>query len=128
MMRRPMLVAVPLLASTLVLAACGDDNSKQGKTRAAAGEVLEGTISDAMLPLDETRSQAPLAPPELEKPAVDGARAKAGADAAAVKPAEGAEDTAAPASTNAPVIPARPAATEKAADPIGAAVEAGSRN
>ncbi len=56
------LAASPLL----LLAACGDDaeTGAAEDNRQASGEVLEGTISDAMLPLDEVRSQAPLAEPE----------------------------------------------------------------
>ncbi len=53
--------AVPLL---LLLAACGSDGAPGEDAGEAAGEVMEGTISDAMLPLDQTRSQAPLAEPE----------------------------------------------------------------
>lgn len=43
------------------LAACGSD-TKAPAAADAGGEVLEGSISDAMLPLDTVRSQAPLAP------------------------------------------------------------------
>lgn len=43
-----------------LLAACGDSAVEDAE---ASGEVLEGTISDAMLPLDRVRSQAPLAAP-----------------------------------------------------------------
>lgn len=47
---------VPVLL--LTLAACN-----QGKQETSAGgEILEGSASDAMLPLDTVRSQAPLAP------------------------------------------------------------------
>ena len=52
-----------ILASCLLLVACGDKPAglaeRGGK---AAGEVLGGEISDAMIPLDEVASQAPLAP------------------------------------------------------------------
>ncbi len=52
-----------ILVPCLLLAACGDKPSgpaeRGGK---AAGEVLGGEISDAMIPLDEVSSQAPLAP------------------------------------------------------------------
>lgn len=57
------LVLAPLLS------ACGDDPApalEEGE-REASEEVLEGTISDAMLPLDQVRSQAPLAEPEAEE-------------------------------------------------------------
>lgn len=56
MMLRPFFV----LAITLALAACGS-----GKTPVAAeganaqGEILGGTISDSMLPLDELKSESP---------------------------------------------------------------------
>ena len=45
-----------------VLAACGEEPADDG--RAASGEVLEGTISDAMLPLDRVQSEPPLEDPE----------------------------------------------------------------
>jgi len=53
-----------LIASVLVLAlgACGKEDATEPGAGAAGGEVLEGTISDAMLPLDKVRSQPPLAP------------------------------------------------------------------
>ncbi len=56
---RTMAVAAPLL---LALSACNDEPEvdTQDDGREASGEVLEGTISDAMLPLDQVRSQAPL--------------------------------------------------------------------
>ena len=64
MFNRPKQVAATALASSLLLAlsACGDDaeTTAEDDGREASGEVLEGTISDAMLPLDQVRSQAPL--------------------------------------------------------------------
>ena len=52
---RPMMLA--LLAA---LAACGGtDEGAEGERRTAAGEVLGGTISDDMLPLDTVTSQSP---------------------------------------------------------------------
>lgn len=52
-----------------LLAACGDDPAAElaEGEREASEEVLEGTISDDMLPIDRVRSQAPLAEPELEE-------------------------------------------------------------
>lgn len=48
-----------LLLPALALAACGEE--KQGADdRTAQGEILEGTISDSMLPLATTTSQPPL--------------------------------------------------------------------
>lgn len=45
----------------LALSACGEKGKNAAKG-SAEGEVLEGSISDAMLPLDTVRSQPPLAP------------------------------------------------------------------
>ena len=53
------LTAFVLLAS---LAACGDDpvpEQQADDERSARGEVLGGTISDDMIPLDQRRSQSP---------------------------------------------------------------------
>lgn len=58
-MIRTLAAAAPLL---LAISACGDEPAvdTQDDGREASGEVLEGTISDAMLPVDQVRSQAPL--------------------------------------------------------------------
>ena len=55
-----LLLALPALA---LLAACGG-NAPATDGRAASGEVLEGTISDAMVPVDRVRSEPPLEDPE----------------------------------------------------------------
>ncbi len=142
MIRPPLLAAVPVLACALSLAACGDDNAGQGKGRAAASQILEGSVSDAMLPLDELQSQSPLAPPEPEKAPTSILSKKAAGDVAATSEAGDAAGTEDSAAAAAPLIPAapkpgapagaKPAAPKPAAaknvDPIGAAVEAGSRN
>jgi hypothetical protein len=44
-----------------LLAACTEEPVDEG---AATGEVLEGTVSDAMLPLDRVQSEPPLEDPE----------------------------------------------------------------
>ena len=49
------------LALALALPAC-DGGKKQAAHGTAGGEVLEGSVSDAMLPVDRVRSQPPLAP------------------------------------------------------------------
>lgn len=54
------------LLPVALLAACGGDNG-EGDDRAVAGEVQEGTITDAMLPLDTVRSQPPPAEPEAAR-------------------------------------------------------------
>jgi len=83
------------LALALPLAACGDKGGGDGG-RTASGQVLEGTISDAMLPLDTVTSQPPL---QKIEPSASGTAA--GRDAAAQEE-EGeapAEVTPAPAET-----------------------------
>lgn len=77
-----------------LLAGCGEEpvaEPTDNDGRAAEGEVLGGTISDAMLPLDTVRSQAPRAAAESE------AGSEEPADAAAMPSAddEGAEPAAA---------------------------------
>ena len=55
--------AIGPLAAVLLLAGCGDEQQpiEADDGRSATGEVLEGTISDAMIATDTLRSQAPLA-------------------------------------------------------------------
>ena len=58
---------VCIFAASLALAACGDDAAEVDERNAeetARGEVLGGTISDDMLPLDSVTSQSP--PREIE--------------------------------------------------------------
>ncbi|MGI8944361.1 MAG: hypothetical protein ACR2FJ_09075 [Qipengyuania sp.] len=53
---------MPTAAAALALVACGTDPEIEAPAdddRTAEGEVLGGTISDEMLPLDNVRSQAP---------------------------------------------------------------------
>lgn len=74
------------LGLALALAACGGSDGKRDGSdeRAAEGEVLGGTISDDMLPLESVQSQSP--PMKVEPVAAtsdDGAGgAEDGADAA----------------------------------------------
>lgn len=85
-------------ALALTLAGCGGNEARKDETATAGGEVLPGSASDAMLPLDTVRSQAPAAPK------TEGTvKAKAGgkADASDAAPAADAAD---------PVEPAEPAA------------------
>lgn len=49
-----------ILPSVLALAACGGDPAPSANGGAASGEVLEGSITDAMLPLDTVQSHSPL--------------------------------------------------------------------
>lgn len=96
-MKKPLLMLAA--AALLALPAC----SKKPETQAqAGGEILEGSISDAMLPLDTATSQPPLAP----KTAPNTGGSDDGSDAAD----EGAneKDKAAPAKADdpAPRVPA----------------------
>ncbi|MEB3416721.1 hypothetical protein VCJ71_11640 [Alteriqipengyuania sp. WL0013] len=91
----------PLLLALLALAACGKSDNAARDTD-ADGEVLEGSISDAMIPLAETTSQPPLA-----KGATDGASGTtetgSGEGAGEADAAPAAESTPEPAEPEAPV-------------------------
>jgi hypothetical protein len=97
-------LALTLLAP-LALAACGSgSDTKQKDQRTAAGEILPGSASDAMLPYDTVRSQPPLAPKATAKPGAKGAAA----DEAEASPSDvPAESTTA--SADAAAEPAAPA-------------------
>jgi hypothetical protein len=72
---------VSSILALVLLAACGRD-APVDEDAAASGEVLEGTISDAMLPLDRVRSQPPLAEAEADTPGGSQARPQAAQDGA----------------------------------------------
>lgn len=88
------------LATAALLAGCGEEPASDDG-RAASGEVLEGTISDAMLPLDTLRSQPPLiAPAPARRNANGGAEDAADAvETEAARPAEDANEAEAAAAT-----------------------------
>jgi hypothetical protein len=74
------------LLACLALAACNGDQKKEtGGT--AQGEILPGSASDAMLPLDTVKSQAPLAPRAEDKGDSKKAEATESADAEDAAPA-----------------------------------------
>lgn len=80
--------AAPLLALALLAAGCTDEASgPAARGGEAAGEVLGGSISDAMIPLEQLDSQAPLAPRQAPAPA------DLDAQQPVVTPAEGFEGT-----------------------------------
>lgn len=54
-------LAYAALCLALALSAC-DGGKRQAAQGTAGGEVLEGSVSDSMLPVDRVRSQPPLAP------------------------------------------------------------------
>ena len=96
-----------LALALLTLTACQAEPKKTtGGT--AQGEVLPGSASDAMLPLDTLKSQAPLAP-KVEGEGRDKADTKLGDKASGkAKPADKASDEAAPAESAPDAPPAEP--------------------
>ena len=94
--------AALLVAGTALLWACGDDTPAEETPaeagRNAQGEVLGGTISDDMLPLDRLRSQAPSLREEPASQSGGPAASEAEADSAEsdgeAAPAEAAEPVA----------------------------------
>ena len=79
--------ALIALASLALIASCGKDEVAQSDGRSASGEVLEGTVSDAMLPVDRVQSEPPLEDPD----AFAEAQEKAAEGAPAGQPAAAAE-------------------------------------
>ena len=86
--KRPTLAPILVAPALALLAACGGD-APADDGRSASGEVLEGTISDAMLPLDRVQSEPPLEDPDAF------AEAQSEADEATGEAADDAEGEAA---------------------------------
>ena len=90
-----MIRSAAVLILTLTLVACNQPAEKKAGAGTAGGEILPGSISDAMLPLDQVKSQAPLAPKTESsgkpKAATSSAEPKAVAYAPAADPAPTAE-------------------------------------
>lgn len=84
-------------AILLLLSGCGPEKADPN-ARAAGGEVLPGTISDAMIDLDHSTATAPLVPAKAGKasPAETAAADEAGAATAAAQDAPQAEQPATP--------------------------------
>lgn len=92
----------PLFALTLLAAACTDEASgPAARGGEAAGEVAGGSISDAMIPLEQLESEGPLAPRQEPAPT------DLDAEQPVVTPVEGVEG--APPSEGAEPAPADPA-------------------
>lgn len=104
---RRMLAAVAL--ACVIVGGC---QKKAAEGTKATGEVLEGTVSDAMIATDQTRSEPPLAPHSARADDAKGSKAKAGHD-----DPEGADAAAAPTVTPTPeaISAPKPAASEPAA-------------
>jgi hypothetical protein len=89
------------LSPLLLLAACGKE-APVDDSRSASGEVLEGTVSDAMLPLDTVKSEPPFEDPVAARKVQEAAAdAPAAADATEGDVPEG-EPTEAPAAEPTP--------------------------
>ena len=80
---------LPAAAGLMLLAACGDKAEPQEGS--LQGEVLEGTISDAMLPVERVRSEPPLEDPDAFAEAQEGADEAAGEAAAEDEEGEAAD-------------------------------------
>lgn len=99
---RPVVVSALAL---LALAGCQDKKQAAPSHATAVGEVLPGSVGDAMLPVDTVRSQPPLAPRSAP------GAAKGGKDHASGKPAAGSGGEAEPvveAPVDAPPAPPPP--------------------
>lgn len=97
------IATITALLALTALTGCNQSKKDEG-AGTAAGEILPGSASDAMIPLDSVRSQAPLAP-----------RAEGG-DKAKVAASEAPEEAAAVAD-EAPAAAAPAAAGESAPTP-----------
>lgn len=84
-----------VVGAMTLLAACGG-NEAGDEAVAGGGEVLEGTASDAMLPLATVTSQPPLAPPEPDTSARAATDAPAGDASPAPRSTPAAEAAAEP--------------------------------
>ena len=97
-----------VLAMLALLAACGEKADTGPERKTAAGEVLGGSISDAMLPLDTVQSQSP---PLRETAAGDDDGDAAGSTDDSADGADSAEPAAAPSPAEEPSAGASASAT-----------------
>ena len=94
-----------VLSPLLLLAGCGKPSAPQaGPT--ASGEVLPGTVSDAMLDTDRSLAEAPLAPVAASASSKAGTGAAATASDPAADASSGTADSAQPAEALAAPAPA----------------------
>ncbi len=98
--------ACRMSAAMLVLASLGGCDKGKEERAQAAGEILEGTASDAMLKTDLIRSEAPLAP-RAAKGKADASEKAGDARGPAAGPTEDAPTaTDTPPPTDPPAVPA----------------------
>ena len=103
------MIRVAMIAAVLLLSACGGAKTDERDT--AAGKILPGSISDAMLQTDRLQSEAPLAAPTVAAEDGDaapkGAKRSGGADKAEADEKSAPDEAGAPAT--APTAVATPA-------------------
>ena len=97
-------------AAALACLILGGCERKAAEGNKATGEVLEGSLSDAMIATDEVRSEPPLAPHTAKATDAKGGKAKAKA---------GDEADASPAPEASPPADAAPAPKPSASEPVG---------
>lgn len=109
------MIRLSIVVLALVLGGCGS-GGKTDERDAAAGKILPGSASDAMLQTDRLQSEAPLAAPKVseegEDEAGDKSAVKSAAAAGEPKVAETPEKADAaepPAAASAPVLATPPA-------------------
>ncbi|GEO00158.1 hypothetical protein NSE01_19900 [Novosphingobium sediminis] len=102
----PTRTVIAALAPLLFLGACGKSSGPQAGST-ASGEILPGSVSDAMLDTDRSQAQAPLAPAAHTAAKVDAGASADAADAAADIPTtpDGGPADAAPAAPKAAASP-----------------------
>ena len=98
-MKRSLALLLPLV----LLAAC--NKAAKNDERSASGEVLQGTITDAMLPVDKLKSEPPLLAPSERAKTPEGIEDEASGDIEAADTASGEPTEAA---TPAPAASATP--------------------
>lgn len=86
MFDRRFLIALPLALPLTLLAACGDKPDES--TAATSGQILPGSTSDAMLPVDTVTSQPPMMAPQPGEGAPAASSSAAPSEAASDAPAE----------------------------------------
>ena len=88
-------------SAALLLSGCGGHKEKEDQ-RTASGQVLQGTISDDMLPLATVTSQPPRMPVKASGSGGAGAQAQDEIDQATLDEAAGDNDDTPPAATDSP--------------------------
>ena len=95
--------SLALLIPLVLLTAC--NKTAKNDERSASGEVLQGTISDDMLPVDKLKSEPPLLAPSERAKTPEGVDDEASGDVDTTTATSAAADTAA---TPAPAASATP--------------------